>query len=100
MFEFVWVCGAVCVHGPEKGESVLVLMGQMCCLLHLYLLPWASIIYDLGVWAWSTMEPSMYDVWSSGLRNRTSCPGTRLYRGQALYLLPQQAFCRVFLVIR
>ena len=41
----------LCVHGPEKGESVLVLMGCMCCLLCLYLLPLGSIIYDLGVWA-------------------------------------------------
>ena len=31
------VCGVVSVYGLEKGESVWVLIGWMCCLLHLYL---------------------------------------------------------------
>ena len=37
------ITGSVCVYvvvsvyGLEKGESICVLIGQMCCLLHLYL---------------------------------------------------------------
>ena len=30
-------CGVVCVDGLVKSDSVSVLMGQMCCLLCLYL---------------------------------------------------------------
>ena len=41
-------CGVVCTDDIEKGDSVSVLMGQMCCLLHLYLQPWASMMYDLS----------------------------------------------------
>ena len=47
--EIVCGCGIVCVDGLEKGKSVSVLMGWMCCLLRLYLLPWASMMYGLGV---------------------------------------------------
>ena len=43
MTVFVCVCGVVPVYGPEKGEFICVLIGQMCCLLHLYLQPWASM---------------------------------------------------------
>ena len=35
--EIVCGCSAVCVDGLEKGDSVSVLLGWMCCLLHLYL---------------------------------------------------------------
>ena len=33
----VCVCGFVSMYGLEKGESIWVLIGQMSCLLHLYL---------------------------------------------------------------
>ena len=32
-------CCAVCVYGLASGEGGSVLMGLMCCLLHLYLRP-------------------------------------------------------------
>ena len=37
MFGIVCVCGIVPVNGLENGESIWVLIGWMCCLLHLYL---------------------------------------------------------------
>ena len=45
MTVFVCVCvwGVVFVYGLVKGEFICVLIGQMCCLLHLYLQPWASV---------------------------------------------------------
>ena len=42
------------------------------------------------------MVPSKYEIWSVGLRNKMSCPGERLDRGQALYLLSWWVFCWVF----
>ena len=77
MFGIVCACSVVSVDGPENGEFISVLIGQMCCLLHLYLWPWASIMYGLGVWPWPTVVPSVYDIWSAGLRNRMSCLGAR-----------------------
>ena len=35
--ELLCGCGGACVDGLEKGESVSVLMGQICCLLCLYM---------------------------------------------------------------
>ena len=52
------VCGVVSVYGLEKGDSIWVLIGQMCCLFHLYLQPWASMRDDLGIWAWPITVPS------------------------------------------
>ena len=43
MTVFMCVCGVGSVYGPEKGEFICVLIGWMCCLLHLYLQPWASM---------------------------------------------------------
>ena len=43
MTVFVSVCEVVCVYGLQMGETICVLIGQMCCLLHLYLQPWASM---------------------------------------------------------
>ena len=43
MAVFVCVCGIVSMYGLEKGEFICVLIGQMCCLLCLYLQPWASM---------------------------------------------------------
>ena len=37
MFGFVCVCGVVSLHGPENGKTILVSIGQICCLLCLYL---------------------------------------------------------------
>ena len=37
MTGIVCVCGAGSVYGLEKGESICVLIGWICCLLHLYL---------------------------------------------------------------
>ena len=37
MTVFVCVCGVVTVYGLEKGKTICVLIGQMCCLLCLYL---------------------------------------------------------------
>ena len=37
MVGVVCVCSVVSVHGLVKGESIWVLIGHMCCLLHLYL---------------------------------------------------------------
>ena len=51
MCVFVCVCGVVSWYGLKNGEIILVLIGQICCMLCLYLQPWASIMYDLGVWA-------------------------------------------------
>ena len=50
------------MYGLARGECVSVLMGLMCCLLHLNLQPGPSIIYDLGVFALLTMVPSRYEV--------------------------------------
>ena len=49
MTGFVCVCGVGSVYGLVKGESICLLIGQMCCLLHLYLQPWPSIRYELGI---------------------------------------------------
>ena len=49
IIELLCGCGVVCVKGLVNGDSVSVSMGQMCCLLNLYLQPWASMMYDLGV---------------------------------------------------
>ena len=87
MYVFVCVSGVVSLYGPENGESILALIGWICCLLHLYLWPWASIMYDFGVWAWPTMVPSRYDIWSAGLKNRTSCLGSRSSKCWALCVL-------------
>ena len=100
MTGIVCVCGVVSVYGLEKGESIWVLIGQMWCLLHMYLQPWASMRNDLGIWAWPITVPSRYEVWSAGLRNKTSCPGSRSSNCCALCLLSWWCFCWTFLVIR
>ena len=51
MYVFVCVYCGVSLYGPENGESIFVLIGQICCLLHLYLQCWASVMFYLGVWA-------------------------------------------------
>ena len=48
MVGIVCGCGAVSTHGLVKGESIWVVIGHICCLLHLYLQPCASNMYDLG----------------------------------------------------
>ena len=50
----VCVCSVVSVCGLVKGESVWVLIVQMCCLLCLFLQPWASMMYVLGLTYHST----------------------------------------------
>ena len=89
-----------CVYGLESGEGGSVLMGLMCCLLCLYLWPWTSMIYDLGMLAQATMVPSRYDIWFIGLKNRPSCLGLRSGRGVALCPLSYWCFWADFLVIR
>ena len=42
MYELSSSC-IMCVDGLMKGDDVSVLIGQMCCLLHLYLQPWATM---------------------------------------------------------
>ena len=44
MYQLLSGSGVVCVEGLVKGNDVPVLIGCMCCLLCLYLQPWASMI--------------------------------------------------------
>ena len=49
MVELLCDWGVAHVYGLESGDGESVLMGLMCCLLCLYLWPWPSMLYDLGV---------------------------------------------------
>ena len=62
MAELLCDWGVACVYGLESGKGGSALMGLMCCLLHLYLQPWASMMYGLLVLAQAMMVPSRYDV--------------------------------------
>ena len=44
--------------GLAKCEHISVLMGHVCFLLHLYVLPCASMKFDLGVLAGLVIVPS------------------------------------------
>ena len=62
MYELLSGSFVVCVDGLVEGDGVSLLIGNMWSLLCLYLQPWASMKYDLGVWAGPMMVPSKYDV--------------------------------------
>ena len=58
MYELLSGFVCVCENSLVKGDGVSVLMGHMYCLLHMYLLPSASMWYDLEVLAGLIMVPS------------------------------------------
>ena len=87
MVELLCGCSVAYVDGLGSGDGESMLMGLICCLLCLYLWPWASMRHDLSALAWPMTVPSRYDTWSTRLLNRTSCPGIRSGRGLTLCLL-------------
>ena len=49
MFEFVHVCGSLCVHSPEKGESISI---DRADVLPVAPIPTILGLYYIRPWCW------------------------------------------------